>query len=45
MASKLRQEGRDELKTMSMAEEMEDSEGNVYAAGVYRDLVKQGVIN
>lgn len=44
VAEKLKKEGREEMAHLSKAEEVEDSEGNVYSRAVYEQLKKQGVL-
>lgn len=44
VGEKLKFEGREEMLKEQKAVEYEDSEGNVYDANVYTQLVKQGVI-
>jgi len=44
VAEKLKKEGREEMAHLAKAEEVEDSEGNVYSRATYEALKKQGVL-
>ena len=44
VGEKLKLEGREELLKEKKAVEYEDSEGHVYTADIYAQLLKQGVI-